>query len=371
MGGRTRDALLHADRGSCSLRILMICLRYPPAVGGTERAARVLSRALAERGHAVDVVTGVDAGVEPDSDPGVNVVGIPLPRNPPRGLRFSTEVTRVVRHLSRPDIVNAHMASAPAMAALVVACSARCPVVVKPSSASGALGGNLADVRRRPLGEVRIALLRRRVSAWVAVSRGIEEELTKSWRIPSSRIARIPNAAETSGFRPTNRRRSNEVCRYLYVGRLEAVKGVDVLLEAWYRAGEPGHLVIVGDGSERVKLEAAAPATVSFLGEVVDTGALYADADVFVLPSLREGLSNALVEALLCGLPVIATNVGETAATLGSSGRLVAPGDAATLAEALRAGPPLPADPQDAAGRFAASAVAEQHERLYVSLLSS
>lgn len=351
------------------MRILMICLGYPPEVGGTEKAARTLARALAKRGHAVDVVTTVRRGKKAECDEALNVLAFPRPVRPPQGLRFVVGVVRATRRLNRPDIVHAHMASAPAMAALAVAIRARCPVVVKPSSPSGAHGGNLGNVKARRFGRVRVALLRRNVSAWIAASQAIEEELTRDWKVTPSRIARIPNPVDTSHYHPQAGEASGGQTRYLYVGRLDAVKGVDVLLEAWRRAGEPGRLTIVGDGPERKRLERGALESVRFVGEVTDPAPFYAEADVFVLPSLREGLSNAILEALVSGLPIIATEVGDNAAALGSSGRLVPAGDAMALAEALRAGPPKAPDVREAAQRFGADMVAQKHEELYLRLL--
>lgn len=362
------------NRPGDPVRILMIGLRYPPVVGGTERALRTLAVALAARGHAVDVVTGVDPGVRPTTDDGVSVVSIPLPVGRGRGARFVARAAGAARVLRRPDVVHAHMATAPAMAGVVLSRRHGCPLVVKPSSAGGMAGGNLGDVRARRMPSLRVGVLRREVAAWAAVSAEIEHELVSVWRVPPHRVFRIPNPVDTTLLHSAPAvRRPSPPWRFLYVGRLDPSKGVDLLLDAWRRAGEPGELTIVGDGPERHRLESVAASvsrSVRFLGSVADPAPFYADADVFVLPSRREGLSNALVEAVLAGVPAIATSVGETPALLGSSGRLVPAGDVAALASALASGPPPAADRVAAAERFAADVVAEQHEQLYRSLVS-
>jgi len=128
----------------------------------------------------------------------------------------------------------------------------------------------------------------------------------------------------------------------LALGRLSPEKGQDVLLEAFSRlpADEHRHLLLAGDGALRPVLERRAAALgerVRLLGWRDDPWALLGAADVFVLPSRREGLPIALLEALAVGLPVVATHVGAVGEVLagGACGHLVEPDDAAALAAAL------------------------------------
>lgn len=141
----------------------------------------------------------------------------------------------------------------------------------------------------------------------------------------------------------------------IFVGRLAAVKGVRVLLEAFadiHAADPEARLVLVGDGAERADLEGFADrlgckSAVRFTGylsqdEVV---AELAAADLFVLPSFAEGVPVVLMEALASELPVIATRIagiGELV-TPGETGLLVAPGDVAGLRDAMHT---LLADPE-------------------------
>lgn len=135
--------------------------------------------------------------------------------------------------------------------------------------------------------------------------------------------------------------------RILFVGRLAAVKGVSVLLEAFARVaarhGE-ARLTLVGDGPDRRRLEAEAArlgiaAQVVFAGyrsqqEVAES---LSAADVFVLPSFAEGVPVVLMEAMAARLPVVATRVGGVSELVedGVSGVTVPPGDADSLAAAL------------------------------------
>jgi glycosyltransferase involved in cell wall biosynthesis len=101
--------------------------------------------------------------------------------------------------------------------------------------------------------------------------------------------------------------------RVLAAGRLVHAKGFDVLLDAWRQIGAP--LVIAGEGPLRSTLEAAIRAQdlgdrVRLLGHRADISRLMREADLFALPSRREGGPYTLVEALQCGLPAVCTRVG-------------------------------------------------------------
>ena len=142
------------------------------------------------------------------------------------------------------------------------------------------------------------------------------------------------------------------------LGRLTAQKGFDVLLEAvrWLVAqGVPLRVLLGGDGRERAALERqAAGLPVELLGFTSDPRALFARADVFVLPSRVEALPLVLVEAVSAGLPAVATDVGDVAEALGDVVLLVAPDDPMALAAALRR---LLEDPAERARRGSAGAV--------------
>ncbi|SMX31740.1 glycosyltransferase [Maliponia aquimaris] len=135
----------------------------------------------------------------------------------------------------------------------------------------------------------------------------------------------------------------------LFVGRLAGVKGVPLLLEAvaTLRDRFPDmRLTLIGDGPDRAALEAQAQALgitdiTAFLGyrsqaEVADQ---LAHTDLFVLPSFAEGLPVVLMEALAAGVPVITTQIAGVPelVTENGTGRLVPPGDAKALAEAIAA----------------------------------
>jgi sugar transferase (PEP-CTERM/EpsH1 system associated) len=130
------------------------------------------------------------------------------------------------------------------------------------------------------------------------------------------------------------------------VGRLELVKGFDVLLHAMARIVKDvpnALLLLVGDGSQRANLEATAlqlgvARRVRFAGHRSEVVPYYQAMDVYVNASHSEGISNGILEALACGVPVVGTAVGGTPEILrkaGIGGRLVAPSNPEELAMVL------------------------------------
>jgi glycosyltransferase involved in cell wall biosynthesis len=106
---------------------------------------------------------------------------------------------------------------------------------------------------------------------------------------------------------------SNTLTRFIAAGRLTDQKGYPRLLEMFACIGEfEGHLTILGDGPQKLALQKNAVALgiahlVAFRGYQVNPWAWFAGSDCFLLPSKWEGMSNAALEALACGIPVIAT----------------------------------------------------------------
>jgi len=161
------------------------------------------------------------------------------------------------------------------------------------------------------------------------------------------KVAVIPFGLDPTGYRPgaSPSKDLSAQPTLLFVGRLVPYKGVDVLLRA--TAGVPASLVLVGDGPLRDSLEALArdlgvQDRVRFLGRVSDAERLewYRRADVFVLPSVtrQEAFGMVQVEAMLCGRPVVSTDLPTGVPWVnrdGESGLVVPPGDPEALAAAI------------------------------------
>jgi len=138
----------------------------------------------------------------------------------------------------------------------------------------------------------------------------------------------------------------NEV-KILYVGRLHKIKGLDYLIKAFAVVNEKHpktKLIIVGKGDKKEDLvrlarEKKCFKDINFVGEIEHNHLVeyYQKADVFVLPSFSEGLSNVIMEAMACGLPVIATDVGGNPELVkqGKGGFLVHPKNFTDLSNAI------------------------------------
>lgn len=179
----------------------------------------------------------------------------------------------------------------------------------------------------------------------------------ESLGVAADRIAIAPNAVDLEIFgervaqaRGERTRLRAELgldrCTFLYVGRLDPEKGLEVLLRAMEHVD--GELVVVGSGSLEASLRRQAPASVRFVGQVArdDLVPWYAAADAFVLPSLSEPWGMVVNEAAAAGLPIVASDAVGAAWDLvedGVNGFRVAPGDAEALAAALGR---LAADPE-------------------------
>jgi sugar transferase (PEP-CTERM/EpsH1 system associated) len=125
------------------------------------------------------------------------------------------------------------------------------------------------------------------------------------------------------------------------VGRLDPVKGVNFLVQALSQV-DGAHLAVIGDGTERAALEALADSLgvadrVHWAGHRRDVPRLLPAFDLFIQPSVHEGLPNTVLEAMAAGLPVVATAVGGTPEVVldGIIGLLVPPRDPQALAEAI------------------------------------
>lgn len=420
------------------LRICILALKYPPHIGGAERRAEKQARELQALGHQVTVLTlhlwkqwpRRDTG---DGPPVVRVGGIYRRGGALRIGRLGIWFVNlgVLRELwrwrRRYDVIHV-MQSSPvaAMAALAGRWAAK-PVIISiqstgPSAEQRArlerepqlmadtlatdpslgfdpaevMAGDLAHMARSALaGAVLSRVLRESDVAYQILSSRSRAYLTSHGFRPE-RIVQITGSVDTQRFRPDPGRhpdRPRPGRAMICVARLDYEKGVDVLLHAWghmlrppadWRAGLAPRLRLVGDGAlrpqlERIAAELGIADSVEFLGLRTDIVDLLQQSWGFVLPSRWEGMPNALLEAMACGLPCIATRVSgsEDIISDGVDGLLVEPEQPAALALALRrvVGDPELARRLGAAGRtkvvrdYQLRHVVEQCVALYRRLL--
>jgi glycosyltransferase involved in cell wall biosynthesis len=247
----------------------------------------------------------------------------------------------------RPDVIHAHEILRPATIALHAKTILRRPVLVK--ILRGGARGDVYKLKRRPFWKSYVHRLIRNVDAFLVISQEIDDELA-ALNVPPQKRVFLPNGVDAVRCCPVSEERKGKLRAMLslpqqstlviYAGRLVPEKRVDHLLEIWkdIRALFPSaHLLIVGEGEEQDRLKSMHRDGVQFTGRVQDAVPFLQASDLFVLPSSTEGLSNSMLEAMSCGLPVLATKVGGAPDVIehGVSGWLIPPEDVEALKQGL------------------------------------
>ncbi len=344
------------------LRVLQVINSL--VVGGAEQLLVTLARTIDRERydlHVCSLAPFADTPIESD----LRALGIPL-------YSVAAEVGHDARHVAslaalvrrhNVDVLHTHLAYANTVGALVGALTHR-PVV--------ATLHNVRSVHDRYnkhgwlKQELQTQMLRHGVRTVIACAPEVRAMATDELRLPPRTVVDVPNGIDTDAFASVDlalvAARRRELLGdapgplVLSVGNVLPSKGHTHLVAAagLLAPSLPGlRVAIVG------RLEEAAPAVraaiaahgleryVALLGQRRDVAALLAAADLFVLPSLWEGLPLALLEAMAAGTPVVATAVGGTPRVVedGVMGRLAPPGDTAGLASAIGA---MLADPKGA-----------------------
>jgi glycosyltransferase involved in cell wall biosynthesis len=163
-----------------------------------------------------------------------------------------------------------------------------------------------------------------------------QKSLLESYGVPASNVSVIPNGVDIDKYAPgpSDYKQTVHATALLgYLGRVDPEKNVDILIRAFQDidAAEDVKLVVIGGGAERRRLERRyRSGRVVFTGPVMDEKQrinMLRAMDVFILPSLVEGLSLSLLEAMACGVAPVATDVGSDGEALRGAGLLVDPKD--------------------------------------------
>lgn len=182
---------------------------------------------------------------------------------------------------------------------------------------------------------------------WIGNSADVCAFVVRAHHAPPARVHLVRNGLDTSVFHPPgvarSRRAPGQPVRIGALGRLVHQKGFDVLVDAVRRlpGGRGVEVVITGEGELRADLQDRARGLpVTFPGSLsggTDVAEYLRGLDVFVMPSRFEGLPNAVLEALACGVSVVATDVPGMREATGTAARLVPPDDPAALAAGISA----------------------------------
>jgi glycosyltransferase involved in cell wall biosynthesis len=330
------------------IRVCLVVSHFFPQQSGAERQALEQGAELVRLGHEVHVVTKRVPGLPDDEE----VRGIRVHRwvatssaGPLFGASFVAGVVRALSRLRpRFDLVHTHQALWEAVATGVARPWLKgAPTLVQPAS-SGYYGEAEELMRTKGASILRRIILRN--TAFAAISADIERQWL-GLGVPADRIVRMASGVDAERYRPGPSAVEADLPprpRVVFTGRLHPQKNLDVLLDAWPEVARRtrASLVLVGDGPERERLRGKAEALgiggrVRFVGAMADAAEHLRAADAFVLPSVAEGMSNSLLEAMATGLPCLASAIGGNTDLIddGRTGRLIPADDAASWSDGL------------------------------------
>ncbi len=337
-GAPTVDLMAGVDAGRPSIVQVIPTLR----VGGLEKVVVRLAEYFAPRMRQAVVAPAPTGPVSQLFPAEVTVVAMADQRRPDRW--NALRMARLFRTL-KPDIV--HTRNWTCIDGIVAARLAGVPIVIH-----GEHGREAADPEGQNVVRRRIRrLLAPLVTQFVTVSQDLARWLVNEVRIPARKVCTIYNGVDTCRFSADRRdfaRRAlgipDQSVAFGTVGRLDPVKDHVGLLRALaHITPDPRVLLyIVGDGPCRTEVESVVRALgltqrVRLLGDRPDVPEILPGLDAFVLPSLGEGMSNTILEAMATGLPVVATRVGGNPELVVHevTGLLVEPRSTDSLATAL------------------------------------
>jgi glycosyltransferase involved in cell wall biosynthesis len=286
---------------------------YPPHLGGMEKVVEVLAGLQSESGVAAQVMTSNEGGDGHYVDPYPGLAVLRL-------RAFSVAHTPVIPglffkllRLNRTAIVHLHVAQAFAPEAVLLAAGIRrFPYIahvhldVEPSGPAGFL--------LKIYKPFALKLVLRRANLVVVFTEEQRQKMHNQYNVDLRKIEVMPNGVEAKFFSDETRSLHARP-RLLFVGRLGIQKNLPLLLRALDGVSEQFETTIVGDGELEGEIKRLATdlrlQNVTFAGRAAGERLLeyYRQADVFVLPSEREGMPLVLLEAMAMGLPIVATDV--------------------------------------------------------------
>jgi len=318
--------------------IVQVISYYPPHLGGMENCAAQIAEGFVDKGYAVAVYTsniGYSRNAMLNSKSRVHYLkSIEFAHTP---IIFSLFFRLLA--LPRHSLIHLHVSQAfsPEIVYLIsklkgIPYIAHIHLDVDPS---GPLGFLLETYKK-----VFLKRVLKSAAKIICLSEPQKKLIASKYALPLKSIVVIPNGVAEKYF--TGKKTSeNAVPHLLFVGRLAAQKNLSLLVEAVSQMQANVFLDIVGEGELRENIEALIQKynlkNVKLHGKKMgeDLIELYKSADIFVLPSLKEGVSLSMLEALAAGLPVVASDSPEIRQILGDCGILIQDPTATNYAMAL------------------------------------
>lgn len=305
------------------MKILVISHEYPPIGGGGANACSYLTRGFAEHGHKVTIVTANYNGLpEREAILGVRIIRVNAKRKHQEHCSFQEMLSFLMKALpvadqleknERFDICQIFFGIPSGPVGFYLKKKYHLPYVIRFG------GGDIPGFQERFAKVYRmiapaIRLIWKNADTLVANSEGLQQLAYRFYDKKEVKI--ITNGVDTEYFVPGDKK--GKVIKILFVSRLIERKGLQHIIpklsEIQEKSGQQIRLIIVGDGPYkeeliRITVESDAQDMVCFEGykNKRDILAYYQDADIFILPSRKEGMPNVVLEAMACGLPIVMT----------------------------------------------------------------
>ena len=318
-----------------------------PIVGGLEKQAHELSKTLVSQGHEVHVLTSLfDASQQArETIDGVSIYRLKWYDNPL--IRYTLMITGLARRMwllrKKIDVVHIHQFTLFGVYVQVLSKLLGLPVITKlPNIGRAGIPGIQSD----HFGKLRIKVLKMAHSIIAMTPVSLQE--LNDIGYPEQKVLKVTNGISFSEqeLAPVPQKLTS-ITEVVFVGRLVQQKGVFTLLNAWRHLPESvrkqARLNLIGDGPLQPELEKLASDlsltdSVKFLGYSDNVKKHLQESHLFVLSSYEEGNSNAILEAMLAGLPIVATSIGGARIQVGPKGKnfLFNPDDHKTMAKLIQ-----------------------------------
>ncbi len=302
--------------------------------GGLENGLVNLVNNLPAEHYQHTIVALTEIGAISERITGDNVELVALNKQPGKDLGAYPRLLDLIRERN-PDVV--HTRNLGTLDAQV--CAWRAGVPLRIHSEHGRDVDDPDGLKLKP--RVLRRLFSPLVHRWICVSADLRDWCRDKVGIPEAKLRHICNGVDADSYAPSVRSPEGAIT-FGTVTRFSDIKDPCNLIRAFAQLPAGHRLIMAGDGpllepAKALAAELGIKPQVEFLGAVGNPRPVYAELDVFVLSSKREGISNTILEAMSCGKPVIASDVGGNPEIVNAAtGRLVEPENADALSEAMR-----------------------------------
>ena len=298
----------------------MVITAYHPIIGGAERQAKLVAEELSKIGYTVSVITMRKSPDIPSREVinGVHILRFGLGENKINLITFlfSTFLYLLIRK-KEIDLIHVHQASYVTGVVAIASCIRKMRWVAKLSNSG--IKFDFKELKSRSFGSIFLWFVKKKCNKFIAITSNIQKELLQAG-IPRGKIEVIPNGVSVSKSISNNLRKSDLDCAkddivFVQVSRLTDVKNHKMIISAASKIRQKNFKILfIGDGPNRdiIKYkidELNMGNNIKLIGSKQNIDEYYQISDVFLLPSIAEGLSNALLEACVHGLYPIVSNL--------------------------------------------------------------